>query len=464
MDKYKNNEINHLINLIKKINPDIVGISLISTFYHLSTIITQKIKKEVKSRPFVVWGGVHAIIDPIPCLKYADAVCIGDGEIPILNLCKSIREGKKNFKIENMFFNKKGKIVKNEIVVNSDLDSLPFPDIDDKNKYYLDNGKIKKYSFLDRPVYTILTSRGCPFSCTYCCNSVLHRIFKGKHIRRRTVSHVIEELKIAKSKLRNLKCVNFDDDVFTLDKNWLLDFSKEYKKEIGIPFTCFFRPSQVNLETISLLVECGLCGVNIGIQSGSERIRTEYYNRFDTNKQILNISRLIKSYSLDLYVDIILENKFETRIDKLETLKLLLQLPRPYRLSMSSMTYFPHTKFTEMSLKEGKIKTEDIEDKAEKIFSRKWMPSLSIKRNKEDLLFDCLYFMANHGFNKNLIYKLEKSKFFNKNPIFLTRLLRIISWDIWSVDWNSPFDKIRFHLIRAIIKLGHLFKNKKYFI
>src|SRR3989344_2562335 len=74
-------EIGYLLKLIKEFNPDLIGLSFISSYYVLAEELTKKIRNISKTK--IMWGGIHAILMPEKCIKYADMVCISEGEIPI---------------------------------------------------------------------------------------------------------------------------------------------------------------------------------------------------------------------------------------------------------------------------------------------------------------------------------------------------------------------------------------------
>src|SRR4030042_1731490 len=211
-------EISCLVRQVKELNPDIIGISVRTVLFQIASQITKAIKQE--SGALVVWGGVHPTIRPCQCLESADIVCVGEGEGPIVDLATRFSKGEGIDDIKNLCFKKNGAIIRNEIrPLVENLDSMPFPDYSSEDKYFLENGKVVPHR---AHTNMIMTSRGCPFSCSFCCNSALRKIYdgKGRYVRRRSVDNVIDELIQAK-KTRNLKNVSFQDDVFTFDIEWL---------------------------------------------------------------------------------------------------------------------------------------------------------------------------------------------------------------------------------------------------
>ena len=217
MDKPSEKEIESLINFIKEKGYDIIGLSVRSSIFSLAKEISLKIRK-LKCNTKIVWGGVQVTLNPNECVSYADFIVIGEGERAIVEIAKN----KDLSKIKNIYFKKNNKIIKNDVgYVEENLDNIPPPDFLGKNKYFFNDGKViplntSKY----KTRYPIMTSRGCPFNCTYCCNNALRGIYRGKYLRRRSVDNVIGELVKAKKDFPNLMSISFLDDVFTFDKIW----------------------------------------------------------------------------------------------------------------------------------------------------------------------------------------------------------------------------------------------------
>ena len=159
-----------------------------------------------------------------------NAVCIGEGEYAVLDLAMAIEAGEDPYGIKNLHFNVGGEIVRNEVrPLIEDLDSLPFPD----RSYY------DRYRFLaSNPYKTFITSRGCPFRCTFCFNHVLQRMYgtSSRYVRRRSPAQVIEELKEVNTKW-GIREVRFSDDHFVLDVEWLRELVSLYKKEVGVSYS-----------------------------------------------------------------------------------------------------------------------------------------------------------------------------------------------------------------------------------
>lgn len=353
-------EINLLINKIKELNPTIIGLSVRSPFFNLAIRLTERLKPLNK---LIIWGNMHPTIKPDECIKYADIICIGDGELSMLELMRNLKDKKDISNIKNLWIKKENKIIKNPIAnLNQNLDSVTFYGLSNVNKYSINEGKLSpldpqlKYS-----KYNIMAGRGCPYSCTYCTNSYLHKLYKGKgcFIRKRSVENVIGELIEAKNKL-DIKEVHFYDEIFILDKIWLNRFLKEYKKKINLPFSLCLHPNVIDEEVIRKLKSYGLERVGLGIQSGSQRVRYEIFNRYVSDEKILEVARIFKKFKVAPTYDIILDNPYETESDTKDSINLLLKIKRPYHLNVFSLVNLPKTDLTERMIRDNITSKKDI--------------------------------------------------------------------------------------------------------
>ena len=392
-----------LITKIKQINPQVICISFRSPLMDIIKEITALIKNNSKS--IVIWGGVHPTICPEECIKYADYVCVGEGELSLLEFIQNLEQNKPVDNIKNFYPNKLRPLLKN-------LDELPMPDYSIENKYFIEDNKLRKGDpILNNSKYFTMVGRGCPFACSYCINSYYRKLHKKDYIRKRSVASVMNELFYVKKVFKNLKTISFLDEVFVLDKEWLKQFVKEYKQKINIPFKCELHPSMVHEETIKILKEAGLTRIDMGIQSGSQRVRYEIYNRLTPDKQIINSANIFKKYNITPHYDIILDNPYETREDMQQSIKMLLKLPRPFNLNLYSLVSFPKTELTERLIRDSILDKSD-ESKA----LSQWCMSLKFKRDKNHLYYNCLVSLLSKSFvPKNMIKTFSKSYFLRKH-------------------------------------------------
>ncbi|HEY6131728.1 MAG TPA: radical SAM protein, partial [Halioglobus sp.] len=206
--------------------------------------------------------------------------------------------------------------------------------------------------------YQIMTQRGCPFSCSFCIESRYQEMFgKKSSLRRRSVDLVIEELVAAKEKF-NPRVLWFWDDVFTVNPRWLKDFLPKYKEKVGIPFWCYTYPTTHDLGRLKDLKEAGCNCISMGIQSGSERILQDVYNRPTPLDRVIEASQEIIDAGLHGYFDLISKSSFETEADLRSTFEFLIDLPQEMNYGgIGEMKSYPTYAYT---TQEETIKSSNI--------------------------------------------------------------------------------------------------------
>jgi radical SAM superfamily enzyme YgiQ (UPF0313 family) len=390
--------------------------------------ITSEIKKNFDVP--VVWGGIHPIIFPEECLLYADIVCLGEGEIPVWELAQNLSHGRQAAGIRSLWIKHDGIVEKNGLrPLIEDLDVLPFADfIEEGNKFLIDSGRVVEdppiISVFTKNSYLIMSSRGCMFSCTYCCNSVIREKYKGSvpYLRRRSVDNVIGELKLAVEN-RPVRIIYFWDDIFAYDKSWIGEFCDKYSAKIGVPFFCYVHPQHTDRVILAKLVQAGLVCVSIGIQSGSTGIVRDIFGRSQDNRKILDFRRMVGEFRVPVRYDLITDNPYETRKDQDDTVELLLELGIS-RTMIYSLCYFPETPLTKKALDDGVISQRDLEQYSSKALNHFHM-FLPLSRNKTHLFWNCVKAMAvNKFFSRSLVRMCKKSVYFENHPQLLFSLCR----------------------------------------
>lgn len=359
------------------LKPTVVCISVLSSYVPIAKMLTTIIRDNSSS--LVVWGGVHPTICPEPCIKEADIVCRGEGEGALVDLITCLKEGREYLDIKNLWINDKGNIIKNPMrPLIQNLDNIPFPSYGSDLFFFIDNDKITRSDpmLLDDRL-EILSSRGCPFACPYCVNSIMKSLFKdlGSYTRTRSVRNVIDEIRqqliLAGD---NKKAVEFQEEVFAWNKNWVDEFASLYTKEIGMPFHICYNPKVVDPEVFSKLVSAGLAGVTIGIQTGSDSIRNNILNRHEKNSEIIKIDKLIIGSGVRATYDLIADNPYETDETLKDGIYFLLQLTKPLYFNYFSLQYFPNYVLTQKAINDGYIGPDDLTE--ERLFEKStqsWM-------------------------------------------------------------------------------------------
>jgi radical SAM superfamily enzyme YgiQ (UPF0313 family) len=340
-------------------SPDCVGISLMSRFFHLTASLTEKIRKACNGNIPIIWGGIHPTIDPESCKHHADYVCLGEGERKLVQFVRQLSEDSPEKNVPGIL----AKTGTEQSVGSTvdDLDSLPFPEYLPRNAWVTDGGAVrplnltlfKKHTCHQGTYLPVMTSRGCPFSCSYCCNNLLQRIY-GKKIRRRSPENVIAEIE------QNLSAtgvkftyVTITDDCFTSHSSeWLETFVQHYRK-IGLPVVFRAIPQFVTKEKLDILKEAPCGFALIGLQSGSLRTHSKIYRRKHSREAFLRCARLLDENNIPAVYDVIVDNPYEAQADIEQTVRLVAQLPKSSYVSLFSLTFYKYTELYEMAKSNG---------------------------------------------------------------------------------------------------------------
>lgn len=247
--------------------PDIVGFSCTTSSFMEGYRVAELLKQR---RPdiFTVVGGAHActigapLLDSYPAIDY---LVIGEGEHTMLELAQS---GARNVDgIPGIAYRKDGVgtlTLQRELI--ADLDSLPFP------AYHLLPDFPKRYtlplfSFPTAPNTSIISSRGCPYSCSYCDRSVFARGFRFN-----SPEYIIEHVAML-NRTYGIRHVFFYDDLFTFDRQRVKRFCElKQQKQLRVTYNCIARLEHVDQELLALLKGSGCWQVNFGIESGDPEV------------------------------------------------------------------------------------------------------------------------------------------------------------------------------------------------
>ena len=367
-----------LFKAVRKISPDLIAYSITTGLHHFYRKLNLKLKDKFKF--FAFFGGAHCTYVPdFVNEEGVDAICRGEGEIAMLELVNKLEKGEDITKIKNLFVKKDGKIYKNEMGnFIHDLNEMPFPDREGISKY-------NHYSKMKRRF--VMTGRGCPYDCSYCCNHSLRKLYDGKGtgIRRRSKENVLKELRIIKDVYKP-KSIVFADDTFIMNRDWILDFLKIYKEEIGIPFDAQIRVNLVNEEMIKALKEAGCITVRYGVENGNERMRNEILKKNISVEQILNTSKLCRKYKIKNETLNIVGLPDETMDMAFQTLALNIKCNPEYAW-MSVFQPYPATELWNYAKEKGYF-DGDVNKIGEDFYDKSVMKLKDIKKMER---FRCLF-------------------------------------------------------------------------
>lgn len=418
-------EINILKEFIQERNFLFIGISILTSFTLSDVDKVIKMIKENFKIPIVI-GGAFPTVMPEYCAKKCDIVMRGESEKSIVLLADAIKNKDNWQNIPGIcYFNENGEYIENEVhSLVENLDEIGYPIIGYENMYLIQNNNITKGDpQLETYFYEISCSRGCPFSCSFCCSINIRRLYKnkGKYLRFRSVENVISELKEAISKNNKIKEIRFWDEVFSSEEGWIEDFSKRYKTEIGIPFHIWGHPLMIKEKTIRLLAEAGLKRIVVGIQSGSPSVRNNIFNRPETNEQIINASKILCKYKIEeVYYDLMICHPLETLKEIKETFDLCMQLQGPFRLEIHGLSFLPGSDIVDIAIKKGIYTKEEIENMFYVSYEEHIKQVYDVKyygiEHKKEIWADLIY-LTQFDDVRNKIIKLSKDPYKNEKKI-----------------------------------------------
>jgi radical SAM superfamily enzyme YgiQ (UPF0313 family) len=355
-------------DFIRGYAPDLIGISLMAIEYYPAKNLTRLLREKFQSP--IIWGGVHVTTNPEDCFKHADYLCIGEGEAAVPALLEHLNsEGRGVLPaIPGVWAHLNGNETRLPCgAPEVNLDKLPVQDYLPPYFYGFHKGEV--YNFAEHPglfrgyalyggtCHMMITTRGCPFNCGYCANASLSKVY-GRKVRERSVENCMEELKRVK-KDPYVLYINFQDDCFFIhDTDWLKQFCGEYKKYINLPFMVRAIPSLLDREKLDMLKEAGLSVVIMGIQSGSDRVNFDIYNRKIKFQSVMKAADIISNVRVLPYYEMIVDNPYETEDDMIETINSMSRLKKPYTISLAHLTFFPGTPLTERALKDKIVDPE----------------------------------------------------------------------------------------------------------
>lgn len=409
--RYNKETIKQLKELVR--DSDLICLSVVNFSFNKAIQVTKELRKLKKP---IVWGGQIVTVAPEMCLKYNDIICLGEGEKALLELIEKIQKKENIYHTKNFWFKNKNKIIRNDLrPLIGCLDEMPFPDLKSKN-FYLKGNKIspsKKVFFKFRgmnsvPVYF---SRGCRGNCSYCSNPIFRKKYEGKGTfdRKNSVKKIIEWLSSLKKNNKALEFILFfDEDFFSRTEKEINEFSEKYKRKINLPFYVVASPSQLTEDKLKALISCGLKEVYLGVQTGSDYVNKEiYYRPLDLKKQILKAALILNKHKNRLFApsySLIINNPWESKEDLLETINLLVELPKPFIATIHNLMFIPGTVLHKRALNE-KI----IYKKNELGIGANWKDKPSFSEQKKNrYLNSLLYFMNGPCTEKNLgVIKLK---------------------------------------------------------
>jgi len=343
--------------------PDVVGISCLFSLMFPEALKVAEIVKDIETNIRVVMGGAHPSSVPFQALddKNVDFIVIGEGEITILELMRSIEQG--NFEyagIDGLGYKKDGIPRLNpKTKFIDDLDKIPFParHLLPMEKYYEigeSHGGLKRSRYA-----SVVTSRGCPGNCIYCS---IHTVW-GRHWRPRSPANVIDEIEHL-VKEYGVKEIHFEDDNLTFDRERArLIFQGIIERGLDITWT---TPNGVAVwklddELLKLMKKSGCYQINLGIESGNEQVLRKIIRKPFKLEKVRDIVKKIRENGIWAHGFFILGMPGETKQTITDTIIFATSLNLD-SASFFIATPYPGTELYDICKENGYIQDYDMRD------------------------------------------------------------------------------------------------------
>jgi len=303
--------IKDLFKKIDRFNPDLIGIFMM-TYRHK---VTYELIKQIndKYNINVVVGGPHVSINRSKVLEesLADFAIKLEGEFTLKELC----EGKELDKIDGLIHRDGGKVIENrDRAFIKDLDALPFPTYDkfELHKYTLPDG------------VPIISSRGCPYSCTFC--PVTKAI--GQIFRMRSAESVVKEIEYWHR--RGYRKFAFQDDNFTLVKERVHEICDLIERRglrgLILSLPNGVRADRVDRALLEKMKRVGFRGLAFGVEGGNDKV----LRALKKGESIETIEKAIRDaceLGFDVALFFLVGSPRETPTDVMDSVRLALKYP-----------------------------------------------------------------------------------------------------------------------------------------
>jgi len=337
-----------VIKKLQSMKPDVIGVTSTTPNIGNAVSLITKIKQKMPGTVTVL-GGCHITFLPEETMGMCPAIdvgVIGEGEATMLDLVRSVEDGRPLDAVDGIAIREGGKIRKTRPRrLIEDLDSLPFP-----ARHLL---PMEQYTALGErtPIGNVITSRGCPFRCIFCASS---RIY-GNTFRARSPENVVEEVSELVDKYR-INFIEFVDDTFTINKKRSFRLAGLLRK-LDISWAFGSRVDTISSEVLQAFRRAGALMFYMGIESASERV-LRIMRKGITLGQVRSAISSAKKAGLEVTGSFIIGTPGESKEEAMETIKFAIQSGIDYA-QFTAMTPYPGTEVYDFAKANNLLETED---------------------------------------------------------------------------------------------------------
>ena len=339
---------------IRREKPDIVGVT-ITTENRFQSFKLIRLAKKTHPGALTVLGGPHASMAAEDCLAHIpelDVVVRGEGEFTVLDICRTWDSARERSALRDI----PGLVMREDGGIRcapprppiADLDTLPFP------AFHL--VPFEKYNFTfpvpgqgELPAVNIMTSRGCPFACSFCATPINW----GRHVRMRSPENVVREIELLKARY-GVKVVFFFDDTFNANPkraDAICDLMIERK--LGVFFKCDVRMDVMSRDLVAKMKDAGLFHLSFGLEAGSDRVRNDIVGKKIDIADFENLVRWCRELEVIPNVFFIFSHPTETWEDAGETIRIIEKYKDEIEGSVAILHVYPGTPLEKLARDSG---------------------------------------------------------------------------------------------------------------
>ena len=335
-----------IVDKLRGARVDAVGMSATTGMHLVYLEWAQQLKRELSV--FTILGGAHPTFLPeVIDEPSIDAVCIGEGELSVVELADKLDRGLDERPIAGIHFKlPDGRLIRGPgRSPPADLDALPRPSVDLIYDHYPARGGYGVKPFMG--------SRGCLYRCSYCSNSAYLSLY-GRSVaklRLRNPKQIVEEIREVQRRW-GLTLVWLTDASLLTDRAWAEELAGRIRADIGKPFFCKVRPDHVDASSAAMLARAGCSSVGLGIESGDERIRKKVLRRKLERETIMAACRHLKAANVRVLAFNMVGIPTETLDDALRSVDLNIACEVDFSEAMLLQPY-PGNPLTEWAIEQG---------------------------------------------------------------------------------------------------------------
>lgn len=334
-------------DIIETERPSTIGITITTLTLKASYSFINFLKKNGIKKNQIIIGGPHVTMDWRVVEKMDLSFGImGEAEESFIQFLDFYFKGESKIKlIDGLIYKENGGFQINKTQLKNDIDTLPFParHLFSNDNYF--------YPVLHGKPTSLITSRGCPFNCSFCSSSSVR-----KKYRERSIESVIAEIKEIVNKF-NINVIEFVDDIFTLNYSRTLKLCEQIlKNKIQIFWGCQTRADFIDQNLLEVMYKSGCRKITFGLESGSEVVRKKIGKKFSDNV-IEDAIKLCKDIGIYTLVNIILGHPGESKKDITKSIKFLTKL-HPDFVIFNPLLVLPDSPLYDLAIKENKIDSE----------------------------------------------------------------------------------------------------------